>query len=574
MSVVGAFSSLGNPVYFVKLVPRGTKGVRVDLTNRVLKFEFEDNESKADKLTLTVDNWDLANLDTPVWRKGGILEVTWGYPGRLAPARQCIIKKVTGFTELKVEAMSKVFLFDRVQRCRVFENKKRSDVAKTVAKENGFAEEAQLIEDTEEIVPFLTQAKQTDAAFLRRLAKKEGFEFYIDFDGFHFHSRATGQTPVRTFRWYGGESGETNREASILSFDIENDTSPIPGKKTTRGRDHFKKKDFEFVVDYARDFSPQLAPQAEVTSELLAGLGNVALDVVSTTSEAIAPLGLRRVLGSGKKKRHLTVKAKATILGDPDLLAKTVCTIEGIGKRLSGNYYTKKVKHSIGSSGYECEVEFLRDGHSENRRQERLFAFIPGTGGAGGGADCLAALKTVQLRIDDFVDIRDEVFISIHKKGVGIGGNLSQFLGTKIRELKALRPQITANPKANSLTFPVLDQVIAVSGEIFNQETLRLSQGGALGLGKIRGAAHAIGLQAERAKRICTEDEQRRIAQTNDRTEGKRRGNSGVPTEAERLERQRLEASRDKRRQFDRDFQKYRDRRKREANAARASLKE
>jgi hypothetical protein len=572
MSVISTHGSLGNPLYFVKLIPKGTKGVRVDLTGRVESFEFEDNESKADKLKLTVDNWDLANLDTPVWRKGGILEVTWGYPGRLAPARQVVIKKVTGFTTLKVEGFSKKFLMDRIDRCRVFENKKRSDMVKQIAEENGFSDDVQFIQDTKEVVEFQTQAKQTDAHFIRRLAQKEGFEFYVDFDGLHFHERQVGQKPVRTFRWYAGGASPGNREASILSFDIDNDTSPIPGRSTTRGRDHKKKIDFEFVVDYTRDFSPQLAPNAEVTAELLTGLGNVARDVIDVTAETIASLSLRRARGRGKKRRHLTVKAKMGILGDPELLAKTVLGIEGIGNRLSGNYYLKKIVHKIAGSGYECQCEILRDGHKENRNQERLFAFIPGGRGGGGASTCLSALKNVQARIDEFVDTRDQVFIEIHKKGLGIGGDLSQFLGSRIRILKELQPKLTEDPKSNTLTIPVVDDVQNTAIEIFNNGTLKASAGGRLGLGRIGFAAHDLSISASRAKRICIAEEAERAGQFNNQTESNRRGAGNQQTEAERLERKRLEAFRTSQREGDREFLKYRDRRKREVGALRESL--
>jgi len=487
------------PFYWVSLVPRGAKKVRVDLTSRVLSYDFEDVESKADKLKLTVDNWDLANFDTPVWRKGNIIETSFGYAdGAFAPARQLIIRKVTGATKLTVEAVSKVFLMDREMRLRVFENQKRSDIIRTIAMENGFSEDTIEIDDTGEVIPFVTQSRMTDAKFMRRLASKEGFEFYVDFDGLHWHERRIGQKPVRKLTWFNDQRGE------ILDFDIENDISPIPGKKTVRGRNHLTKKNFEFVVDYTRDFSPQLAPQAEVTADLLSGLGNVARIALDTTSEAFEAIGIRKTKGRGKKEKALTVKMKATIIGDPLLLAKTVVNISGIGGRLSGNYYTKKVRHRIGTSGYKCELELLRDGHSENRAQEKLFAFIPGEGGASGGAlSCIDNLKRVQVRIDELIQIRDEVWVGAAKKGATFGAEFSQFIGSRVRQLRALRPQVTKNPKSADITVPVLNDVFNIATELYNNETLRLSARGALGLGRVRGSAHGLAMDAESARRKC-----------------------------------------------------------------------
>ena len=121
------------PAYYVKVAQEGAGAERVDLSERVLAFAFEDSEKKADKLVLTVDNWDLKNFDDPVWKKGNLLEVSWGYPGEMAPAREVVIQKVTGFQTLNVEGHAKSVLMNKVARCRTFENQKRSDVVRQIA---------------------------------------------------------------------------------------------------------------------------------------------------------------------------------------------------------------------------------------------------------------------------------------------------------------------------------------------------------------------------------------------------------------------------------------------------------
>jgi phage protein D len=113
------------PVYYVRVKPEGGGDERVDLSEKVLSFQFEDAEKKADKLVLTVDNWDLANFDDPVWRKGNILEVAWGYPGEMAPAREVVIQSVKGFQALNIEGHAKSVLMNKVARCRTFERSRR-----------------------------------------------------------------------------------------------------------------------------------------------------------------------------------------------------------------------------------------------------------------------------------------------------------------------------------------------------------------------------------------------------------------------------------------------------------------
>lgn len=352
------------PVFYVKVEPEGAASERVDLTSRVLSFVFEDAERKADILRLTVDNWDLSNFDDPIWKKGNILEVSWGFPGHMAPARQCVIQKVTGFQTLTIEALSKAILMHKVAKCRVFENKKRSDVAALIAQENGYSGSAVDIEDSGETLTAITQARQTDAQFIKRLAEKEGFEFYIDFDGFHFHKRRLGQRPVRELHWYTApEVGE------LLSINIENDVTAKAGATTLRGRDPLTRKDVTAKGSNAETQRDSLATTIEVVDP---ETGKTHLEK-RNASEDIRPAAHATEQGAKReadarfrRAQHTTVELSATAIGDPSLLAKTVVQISGIGQRLSGKYYVKEARHKVDSSGYTVEFKAISDGHSQS----------------------------------------------------------------------------------------------------------------------------------------------------------------------------------------------------------------
>jgi phage protein D len=351
------------PTFFVKVAPEGAGAERVDLSERVLSFVYEDSEKKADKLVLSVDNWDLSNFDDPVWKKGNLLEVSWGYPGDMAPARQVVIQKVTGFQTLSVEGHAKSVLMNKVARCRTFENVRRSDVVKQLAQENGYGADLQDVEDTEHVLPLVTQARMTDAQLLRRLADREGFEFYVDFDGLHFHQRRLGQRPMRALRWFTApEVGE------ILSINIENDVTAKPGAVSVRGRDPLEKRDITQRGSNADTQRDSLAPVIEIvdpeTGATRLERRNIAEDIRSS-AEATDGTAKREADARYRRAQHLTVELSATVLGDPSLLAKTVVEIQGISQRLSGKYYVKEAKHKIDGSGYTVEVKCLRDGHSE-----------------------------------------------------------------------------------------------------------------------------------------------------------------------------------------------------------------
>lgn len=351
------------PVFYCKVAPEGGGAERVDLSERVLSFSFEDSERKADKLVLAVDNWDLRNFDDPVWRKGNLLEVSWGYPGEMAPAREVVIQKVAGFQTLNVEGHAKSVLMNKLTRCRTFENQTRSDVVQQIAQENGYGGSLQDIEDTEETITILTQARQTDAQFLKRLADREGFEFYVDFDGLHFHQRRLGQRPVRVFRWYTApEVGD------VLAINIDNDVTAKPGAVRVRGRDPITRRDIDEHGSNATTPRDSLAPVIEIvdpeTGSTRLERRNVS-EEIRPSAEASAGTARREANARFRRSQHMTVELSATVLGDPSLLAKTVVEFQGIGQRLSGKYYVKEAKHKIDSSGYTVDVKCMRDGHSE-----------------------------------------------------------------------------------------------------------------------------------------------------------------------------------------------------------------
>ena len=469
------------PVYFVRLIEPGKKrGPRIDLTNRVLSFVFEDHEKKADMLRMTVDNWDLANFDTPVWKKGAVLEVSWGYLGNMAPARQVVLKKIKGSTKLQIEAYSTAFLLDTIQKNRCFAELTRSDIVRKIAAENGFGDLQQDIEDTEQAIEHVQQARKTDAAFIRQLADKEGFEFFVDFDGLHFHKRRIDQQPIRDLVWYEDKTG------TIKDFDIENDVSSQPMFTVTRGRDPITKKDFEVTSDAKKDIGKLLGvdpEQAGIKQVDAAAMLLISHGAAKLTKKGVRKVGkfqtdkgssraivrtitaknrldaLRRARGRHRVKRQALVKMKATIIGDPGLVAKSVVKIGGMSKRLSGNYYVKSHRHTLGTSGFVGELTLIRDGHSEtNVAASKLFNQPRRNRGAGAGnpnGTCDAQLDTLFAVHTQFRETYDRERNAAYARGFKFDSLVARNVGI---EHAVMNHQI-ARLKSNRRSIPAINQV-------------------------------------------------------------------------------------------------------------------
>lgn len=355
-----------DPVYYIALVTEGKTPTRLDLTERVRSFSFEDEESKADKLSISLDNFDLLLFENEaLMTKGSVLEVSWGYHGRMSPARRCVLSSIKGSVVLKVEALSKEFVMHRKTKTRSFENMKRSDVAREIAREQGYTSERMFIQDTVVVLPVITQASTTDLHLMRDLATREGFEFFVDFDGFHFHERNLGQKPIREFVWYMDQGS-----GDVLSWDITSDLYKGKiGGVTLRGIDPLTKGKIEGKADnQSTKGRDALAPSPELVTAVNLRDGTltttekaVGSEVTANTTEQTTAGAKRAADGLYKKSQNSAFELTLECIGDPDLVAKSVVRVSGIGSILSGNYYVKGITHKIGP-GYTMTLKLRRDG--------------------------------------------------------------------------------------------------------------------------------------------------------------------------------------------------------------------
>lgn len=351
-----------SPIFYVLVQEAGkTDTQRVDTTDVVLSLEFDEDEKKADQLKLVIDNWDLSHFDLPVWRQGNKVIVTWGYPGRLAPSRECVIQKVEGSTQITVTALSKALLLNKDVKVKTYENTRRSEIVHAIAKDYGFGEDRRFIEDTETVYEHISQARQTDAAFLKRLADAEHFEFYVDFSGLHWHPRKMGQKPLRVMQYYlPPDVGD------ILSFNVESDPFAKPTQVTAKGRSPEDKAPLEGKGSEAT--TERIALVAPDTG-VVGAFSPVEQRLIHPTTETDAAQAKKQADGAFKRAKQALVKLSMECVGDPLVIAKSVLDIRGISKRLSGLYYVNAASHKIGSGGYTMSLKLSTDGtggHSQN----------------------------------------------------------------------------------------------------------------------------------------------------------------------------------------------------------------
>jgi len=348
------------PYLSVKLLPGDAGEERIDLRERLIGFTFEDCEKKTDKLSLQLDNYDLALFDDQVFLRGNILEVSWGYAESMSPVRQVVITKVKGFQTLTVEGHAKSVLMNRERKTRSWENKKRSDVVTEIATEYGYSGAFADIEDTEEVYETINQAGETDARLLRRLAAREDFEFWVDHTGLHFHERRLGTPPAGVFTYHNDpDKGE------IIQVNVESDVFRRTGKVKAKGRNPKTKASFEETG--SNEETPRATTggvievvDPETRETVLQERTSRASTVAVAASNAVR--AKRTANSRYRLSERKSIKLSMRVVGDPTILAKTIVEVLGISEYLSGKYYVKDAKHVISSSGYTCDMKLIKDG--------------------------------------------------------------------------------------------------------------------------------------------------------------------------------------------------------------------
>jgi len=372
------------------------------------ELSYVSTEKKADKCNITFLNDELIYPDDPTFDCGAELAVSWGYPGNKSPLRNVIVQKYTpGWPDFKVECAGKGILLHKIKDTRSWDRVKRSDVAKELAEKWGYGPELQDIDDTEEVYDHITKSMMTDAAFLTKMAAKEakrgnGFIFSVDQTGFYFRREKLGAPPMRTFRFVprNTDQGDLKSFPTFDAVSVQNK----PGKVTATGVDLVNGKKVtgtasnetdpgratlgSHVIVFAKvgtheindtNTSKNFTDDPRVSSGTDAE--NAAAESTQATGARSDTEAKKNATAAFSSSTGKASKCSLDLIGDPRIFSKDVIRIEGIGKRLSGNYYVSEAQHDVKPGNFELKLKLRRDALSAGT----------GTGGGGGGGGDVVA---------------------------------------------------------------------------------------------------------------------------------------------------------------------------------------
>lgn len=348
------------------------KGEQIN-PERVQRVKLKDTSRRSsNRLVITLDNYDgLIYGDDLLMRKGTLIGFRFGYPSSDRDAGDFVIKKrKPNGPSIDLECHeAKRNKHSRKPQNRTWTDVRRSDVARHLLARMGFSGSNLHVDDSELVLPIVTQHKQGDYQFLEDLADEEGKDFWFDEDGAHWEEPKRNQKPASRYRYKKGLIGIGN---VIGDPEIEDFSNMVPGRIRVRGID--PKTGEEYVVSASDSSDPQekvknlirlattdafMTPE-EGDQDASGNDGFEVEDNIGARSKAEAKTAVDTLY---KKYRYGGLKVKIPLIGDPFLFPRTISEVWGLGPTIDGYFWVKAVDHDMKpGSIYRSVVELNKDG--------------------------------------------------------------------------------------------------------------------------------------------------------------------------------------------------------------------
>lgn len=387
------------PTYFVKAVPKD--GPELDLTSLIDGFSYEDDEEKEDKLSfsLKVGLGDKL-IDHAALVEGTPLKFRFGYSqGPYSPLRTALIVSAEpDFGEngvsIKIEATDKSSEMKTSEQTKTWSGKTLKQIAEEVAKNHKLKTS---LEDVGGVLPDASQSNQSDWGFLQKLAGDNNAKVYVEGDTLFLKKVQFSDAPARTFTYMAGQVGP----GALLSFKPKSkkqEKGKAGAKTTAVGTDPDKLGQQKHTTTADNAPVQKLGPGTTfidpVTGKVTTKRESQGKAVVTPATK---PADLKAKADSVQTKsasgEH---EASLSCVGDPNLKAKVIISVAGVGKRHSGKWHVKSVKHSFGAT-YSCELNLKRAGSGVGTKTPQPVNTKPSKDGDG-KTPATKAMTTIDAR--------------------------------------------------------------------------------------------------------------------------------------------------------------------------------
>ena len=357
------------------------KDITADVSANLISLTYTDaEEGESDEVEMTLDDADGLWRDAWYPSKGDKLQVEIGYAQNLVPCGTFTIDRIelAGAPDrITISALAAgVKSKTRTRKSTAHEKQTLKQIAEKVASANGMTVEGEIANITFERI---TQNRETDLTFLRRLAEEYGYLFSVRDKKIIFTS---------IYKIEGANDVKTIDRTELDSYSIKDATVQTYKSARVSYRDSKTNKIVSSSVNAGDglDGGGTVGGGNELTAEDTLELHDKAENEQQARAKAQA--ALHRANSGGQEGTF-------DLYGEPLLVAGSNFTLTGMGK-LSGKWHITKSRHSISRTSYvtSLEAKRLKDVSKPEQRKSPKPApksprYPTSTGNRQGGANIL-----------------------------------------------------------------------------------------------------------------------------------------------------------------------------------------
>jgi phage protein D len=330
-----------------------------DLLAAVQQIEVEDHVDMADMLRLRLvmavredgSSWTLLDEDLFPRLANIRVLVTVG-SGLSEPLIDAYVIETNadfsnqpGQSVLNVVAMDPTVLMNLEEKVRPWPDMADSDIATTIFGEYGFLAEVEQTQPSRQEVDYTTMQRGTDIRFLQQLARRNGYECYVEINPLtgltegHFHPSGLEQRPQGVLSINMGEA--TNVNSFNARYDmLRPTTAQVTGLDI--GAQSDQPAQAESLAFRELGSEPSLNGDRP-RRVLLSQTGLAETGELQTYAQAVVDQSGWAITADGELN---------TVAYGRLLRAKRPVLVRGAGRQFNGAYYVQRVLHAFSGDGY------------------------------------------------------------------------------------------------------------------------------------------------------------------------------------------------------------------------------
>lgn len=275
------------------------------------------------------------------------------------------------------------------RKTAVFTQVKLSDIARTIASDAGLQAD---VDDSPGTVEHVLQANQSDLDFLYELARRTGFDCFVEGDTLHFKKPPESSEAPGTGDYASEEPRQLRWNDNLSEFRARVSAVAQVANVQVRG---WSVADKEAVVAEtavsATNAELDDGPTPDELADKIGGRTLVVVDHPVGTQDAADALALARAEQVGSA----AFEATAVAVGSPALKAGVAVNVAGVDPSLAGKWLITGSRHEFGNGTYKTHLEFA------GRQDRSIHGLLTQGGGAGGRDRIYGVVVGIVTEIED-----------------------------------------------------------------------------------------------------------------------------------------------------------------------------